>query len=125
MKAMGRSINFLIGLVIAFAVVLTTVEVATAQCDLSFKFKVEHTQNGQNNGKILLQLEKGEGPFTLRLFDLNAGNSEFLATRKFKNFSTTRYKVVFDKLKPSDYLVRIENNDCKKSLTGIEGLQIK
>ncbi|MCG8306103.1 MAG: hypothetical protein MI975_01850 [Cytophagales bacterium] len=122
---MGKSITRISGLLLAFALVFISFEAIRAQCDLSFKYKVEHTSGGNHNGKILLQLESGEGPFTIRLFDLNAGTSEFLATKKYTTFSSTGYKVVFDKLKPSDYLVRIENNECKKSLTGIEGLQIK
>ena len=125
MSVMVNSKYKIFGFFLAWSVMVLSFETTRAQCELSFKYKVEHTSNGANDGKILLQLENGEGPFTIRLFDLNGGTSEFVATKKYTTFSSTGFKVVFDKLKPSDYLVRIENKKCKKSLTGIEGLQIK
>ena len=125
MSVIGLNTFRLYGLLIAFVFVVISFNSLFAQCDLSFKYKVEHTSEGKSNGKISMQLESGDGPYTIKIFDLKGTSGEFLETKEFSTFSSVNYRVVFDKLKPSEYLIRIENSQCKKSLTGIEGIQIK
>ena len=120
-----RKLTFTFSIVIlGLFIVLFSFSKSQAQCDLKFDYKVEHTSNGLNNGKILLKLESGEGPFVVHLFDLGS-TGNLISTKKYETFSPASFLVVFDKIKPGEYLVRIDNDKCKKSLTGIDSLQIK
>lgn len=94
------------------------------QCNLKFEYKVEHTTNGNSNGKILLKLEEGEAPFTVHLLSYN-NSGELVQTKEYKSFRGSDFQVVFKNLKSGDYLIRIDNEVCKLSLTGLDSIQIR
>ena len=124
MRTIGKITSTISIVILGLFIVLFSYSKSLAQCNLEFDYKVEHTSNGLNNGKILLKLESGEGPFVVHLFDLGS-TGDLISTKKYETFSPASFLVVFDKIKPGEYLVRIENDKCKKSLTGIDSLQIK
>jgi hypothetical protein len=95
------------------------------ECILKFEYKVDDTIGGNNNGKIYLKRIEGSGPFTVKLYDMEAGKNEYIKTIRNKNFPVGKMTLVFKGLGPSTYLIKVENGDCSRSVTGIEGILIK
>jgi len=95
------------------------------ECMLKFDYEVEHTSGGNINGKILLKRIEGEGPFTFKLYDMEASKNEYLKTVKHNRLSNVKMTLVFKGLAPSTYLIKVENGNCSRSVTGIEGILIK
>lgn len=95
------------------------------ECILKFEYKVDHTTGGNSNGKIYLQRIEGEGPFTIKLYDMESGANGYLQTVKQNRLSSLKMTLIFKGLAPSTYLIKVENGDCSRSVTGIEGILIK
>ncbi len=95
------------------------------ECTIKFIYRVDDTTGGNNNGKIYLQRIEGDGPFTVRLFDMENTAGGYIKTIKNKNFPAGRMILVFKGLAPSTYLIKVENGSCSRSVTGIEGILIK
>ncbi len=95
------------------------------ECVLKFDYKAEHTTGGNMNGKIFLKRIEGEGPFTFKLYDMEAGKNEYLKTVKHNRFSDVKMTLVFKGLAPSTYLIKVVTENCSRSVTGIDGILIK
>jgi len=95
------------------------------ECLLKFEYKVDHTTGSNSNGKIYLKRIEGEGPFTIKLYDLESGENRYLKTVKQNRLSNMKMTLIFKGLAPSTYLIKVENGDCSRSVTGIEGILIK
>ena len=95
------------------------------ECGIKFTYRVDDTTGGNDNGKIYLQRIEGDGPFTVRLFDMENVAGGYIKTIKNKNFPAGRMILVFKGLAPSTYLIKVENGSCSRSVTGIEGILIK
>jgi hypothetical protein len=124
MESFFRQIVFL-GLFLTVAMSPAVAQQQSQDCDLEFDYEVEHTNNGQDNGKIYLVYRGGEGPVTIRIYDTMAGLNEFKETKRIERFSRDEKVMVFENLKASNYMIRIESEKCQRSLTGIEGITIK
>lgn len=116
---------FCLGLFLAFPASVVLAQNQQKECDLEFDYEVEQPVEGQNGGKVYLIYREGTGPFTIRLYDTLAGIHEFKETKQFNSFTRNVKVLMFDNLEPSNYLIRIENENCKRSLTGLEGITIK
>jgi hypothetical protein len=94
---------------------------AQQACDLEFGYQVEA---GVGSGKIYLTLRSGEGPFTIRLYDLNAGGNAFLQTKEFDRLTPGTRFLAFSDVPAGSYLIRAESPKCKRSLTGLDPIVI-
>ncbi len=116
-----------IALILIFSVLtsFTFNETSQQECGIKFIYRVNDTTGGNDNGKIYLQRIEGDGPFTVRLFDMENAAGGYIKTVKNKNFPSGRMILVFKGLAPSTYLIKVENGSCSSSVTGIEGILIK
>lgn len=121
--------NAVILFAIAFICMVTNFE-SSAQCKTLFSYSLVEeamvTDRSEVRGfSISLKLEEGpQDNYTIELFDLYIGE---LAEKKNFSFKTGELKKVFLGVKPSRYLIYIQNGSCKKqSITsGVEGIEIK
>lgn len=103
---------------------------AFSQCNTRFSYltieeKGETDKSDKKDFSISLKLEQGsEDNNTIELFDLYIGE---VVEKKNLSFKISESKKVFLGVKPSRYLIYIQNVSCKKySITsGIEGIEIK
>lgn len=116
---------FFLGVLLTMTMSMVIGQELPQDCDLEFEYEVEQPANDQDTGKIYLIYLNGNGPFTIRIYDTMAGIHEFKETKVIERFSRNSKVLVFDNLEPSNYMIRIENEKCKRSLTGIEGITIK
>ena len=86
---------------------------------------MQHTTDGRNNGVIYLTRLEGSGPFTMRLYDLNAGKQEFAATSVIERMPLNQKIRVFENVASSAYLVRAENGTCQRSISGLQEIEVK
>lgn len=94
------------------------------QCDIKMVYRVEDTSNGQDNGKIYLTIVQGSTPFEVNLYDKYEPSKGFIKTVYFENYEVGREVLVFQRLKSSSYIVRIDNTKCKTSISGLDGIII-
>ena len=103
---------------------------AFSQCNTRFSYSSAEEKGGAGKSEkrvfsISLKLEEGsEDNNTIELFDLYIGE---VVEKKNLSFKISESKKVFLDVKPSRYLIYIQNGSCKKySITsGIEGIEIK
>jgi len=101
-----------------------------AQCNTRLSYSVERNKSsddGQDTDfsiSISMKLEEGGGNSVIELFDLFKGQT---IESKEVSFTSHELKKVFINVKPSRYLIYVENAGCtKKSITtSIEGIEIK
>lgn len=94
---------------------------AQQPCDLEFSYQVEA---GAGSARIFLTLRSGEGPFTIRLYDLNAGGNTFLQTKEYERLTPGTRFLAFSDVPAGAYLIRAESPNCKRSLTGLDPIVI-
>ncbi len=118
--------------IIAFILALLSSVIAQGQtsqdkkeCVLKFEYEVQHTTDGRNNGIIYLTRLEGNGPFTIRLYDLNAGKQEFAATSVIERMPVDQKIRVFENVASSAYLIRAENGTCQQSISGLQEIEVK
>lgn len=83
--------------------------------------------SGASKSQKSLQLTLREGlseQYSFELYDLNTGK---LVSKKSVFFSHGDNKIVFDKVKPSTYIVYFSSASCtkKKSIKGKEGIVVQ
>lgn len=100
-----------------------------AQCNVRFSYSVEQAKSISDDTQkadfsLFMKLEEGGGNSVIELFDLYKGQ---VIEKKDLSFNTHELKKVFNNVKPSRYLIYIQQAGCKmKSITtGIEGIEIK
>lgn len=93
-------------------------------CDIEVSYRVEHTSQGRSNGKIYIEILEASSPFELNLYDMNTPERGFIKTVKFESYQLKEEILVFQGLEPSTYIVRIDNNKCKSSISGLDGITI-
>ena len=117
-------------IIIAFAFMCVASNfVSLAQCNTRFSYSTTEEKGGTDKTEkrdlsISLKLEEGSEDNTIELFDLYEG--EVIEKKDF-SFKVGEAKKVFIGVKPSRYLIYIQNGSCKrKSITsGVEGIEIK
>ena len=115
---------------IFFTVLLSGTNQVFSQCNTRFSYltieeKGETDKSDKKDFSISLKLEEGsEDNNSIELFDLYIGE---VVEKKKLSFKISESKKVFLGVKPSRYLIYIQNGSCKrKSITsGIEGIEIK
>jgi hypothetical protein len=91
-----------------------------AQCNGDFSFQALSSTGNSKTGKIELTVRNAEiGNYTFKLYRLS-GEIKLIDTKE----SQASQKIVFDKLEPADYYIKVEWGSCKKSIGGIQGIQI-
>jgi len=91
-----------------------------AQCDGDFSFKTISSIGNSQTGKIEVTIRNAENSnYVFKLYRVS-GEIKLVQSKE----SSTPQKVVFDKLEPSDYYVKIEWGSCQKTIGGIQGIQI-
>ncbi|MCC5931564.1 MAG: hypothetical protein JJU28_20120 [Cyclobacteriaceae bacterium] len=96
---------------------------AHAQCAFTIKAEVEVTDNGQKN--IVAELTEGEeGAYSFYLYNVLTMKGEFdeiVQINVRRNVPVT----VFRNLSPSEFMIMGEFEGCRKSLTDVNGLDLK
>lgn len=96
---------------------------AQAQCAFSMKAEAEVTDNGQRN--IVVELTEGEdGTYTFYLYNVLTMKGEFDEIVQV-NVRRNAPVVVFRNVSPSEYMIMGEFEGCRKSLTDVNGLDLK
>ena len=93
-------------------------------CDIEVSYRTEDTTDGKANGKIFITFENGTDPVTINLFDENEPSKGFIKSEKYHHYQLSKEILVFKNLKPSSYIVRIDNSKCKTSISGMDGIII-
>lgn len=91
--------------------------------DLIIEYTVDDCDPQTNNGKINLTVKEGSFPITFKLFDLHGNSYEFLQERTVYSNSDQEL-FTFDALPESDYVIQVINDNCTRTLGGIEGIKI-
>ena len=121
----------IVGVIVLLLALLSTVFVQgqtspnEKDCDLSFEYEVQHTSGKVNNGVIYLTRLEGTGPFTIGLYDLLSGKQEFDVTKHLERIPRQKKIKIFEDVAAGTYLIRVENGTCSRSLSDIEGIEVK
>lgn len=95
-----------------------------ADCGQTFESITEAADGGQANGKLYLTLKKGQGDFTLKVYDIYGGSREFAATKQVSAARPNDKILVSDRLPASTYVVQVISSDCRQMLGGLDGFTI-
>jgi hypothetical protein len=92
-----------------------------AQCQGNFTFQSVSSQKGSASGRIEVSIKDATpGTYTFTVYEMNGA----IAVVQTKQASTPE-RVIFENLKPSTYLIKIEwGESCHKVLGGLEGIMI-
>jgi hypothetical protein len=116
-----------IGFLYAFALfalnTFFSLQHAQAQCAFNMKAEVEVTENDQKN--IVVELTEGEdGAYTFYLYNMLTMKGEFDEIVQM-NVRRNAVVTVFRNVSPSKYMIMGEIEGCRKSLTDVNGLDLK
>jgi hypothetical protein len=125
-KDMMRNKNgkaLFIGLMVFCAIILSSE--SHAQCELLVESKVEKQSSGANSN-ILLQVVKGTGSIEFYLFDQKDPHKGPLMKETLSASELNDdYKIVFNNVPPSTYLIQaVKNSECQVSVGGIGGITV-
>ncbi len=98
---------------------------AKAQCKIEFEFRSEVSEKGGNTGKIFLTKKAGGAEVTFRLYNLFNGKNEFTKIESIKNIKNGEEIMVFESIPASTYIIQVEDKNCKKTLGGMKGIEVK
>jgi hypothetical protein len=94
---------------IAVAVIFFSTE-SIGQCNPSFDYSIE-SKTGSEYSLLLKKGDYSTARYTIQLYDLYQGK---VIQEKSAPFSGDEKKVVFDKIKPSLYILYIKAEACKE-----------
>ena len=107
---------FLVGALISFIG-----SSSNAQCFKEVEYSVIDSKNA-----IELKFDADYDNVKINLEDVYlTGNKVFEKSIELQNVSTGTSYIVFDKLRPSKYLIQLVTEDCKWMIGGMEGIIIK
>ena len=95
-----------------------------AQCGLDIETETKDSDRGKNNGKLTVKWQNAVYPVTFKLYDLRSRNYVFQDEKTIKSKSQAN-NISFEQLKPSEYLIQVITTDCKSTIGGLEGLEVK
>ena len=94
---------------------------AFAQCNGDFSFQSVSSSTGSSAGTIEVSLNNTDpGLYTFKVYAMG-GALSLIQTKQVSNPD----KIIFDKLKPANYFIKIEwGESCSKVLGGLDGIII-
>ena len=95
---------------------------AMAQCAIEVEHEVQVDRSGKT-GSITIKFLESYGDVTVRLFDLRSTDYEFTSIREVKS-PNRGFKVAFEDLPFSKYVIQLETDSCKKTIGGMDGITL-